>query len=55
MSRLLDSTPKADGFRMPAEWERRDRTWMLWPRRPDVWRRGAKPAQRVWVELAHRV
>lgn len=52
MSRLLDSTPRADGFRMPAEWERHDRTWMLWPRRPDVWRQGAKPAQRVWVELA---
>jgi agmatine deiminase len=52
MSRLLDSTPKADGFRMPAEWERHDRTWMLWPQRPDVWRQGAKPAQRAWVELA---
>lgn len=52
MSRLLDSTPLADGSRMPAEWERHDRTWMLWPERPDVWRDGAKPAQRTWVELA---
>lgn len=52
MTRLLASTPREDGFRMPAEWEPHERTWLLWPERPDVWRRGGKPAQRAWVALA---
>jgi len=52
MARLLDSTPAADGYRMPAEWEPHARTWLLWPERPDVWRCGAKIAQHTWVELA---
>lgn len=52
MTHTLDSTPKADGFRMPAEWERHAQTWMLWPQRPDNWRLGGKPAQRAFVEVA---
>ena len=52
MSKLIDSTPRADGFRMPGEFEPHARVWMLWPQRPDNWRLGAKPAQRSWVEVA---
>jgi len=52
MPKTLDSTPRADGFHMPAEWEPHQRTWMLWPQRPDNWRNGAKPAQRAWAEVA---
>ena len=48
----IESTPRADGFRMPAEWEPHTRTWMLWPQRTDNWRDGAKPAQRAWVDVA---
>ena len=48
----IDTTPRADGYRMPAEWEPHTRTWMLWPQRTDNWRNGAKPAQRAWVEVA---
>ena len=48
----IDTTPRADGYRMPAEWEPHARTWMLWPQRTDNWRDGAKPAQRAWVEAA---
>ncbi len=51
MSKTIDSTPRADGFRMPAEWEPHAGTWMLWPQRTDNWRNGAKPAQRAWVEV----
>jgi agmatine deiminase len=47
----IDSTPRADGYRMPAEWEPHTRTWMLWPQRTDNWRNGAKPAQRAWVDV----
>jgi agmatine deiminase len=52
VARTLTSTPRADGFRMPAEWGRHAATWLLWPQRPDVWRLGGKPAQRAFTELA---
>lgn len=52
MSQLLNSTPKQDGFRMPAEYEKHAGCWMLWPERPDNWRNGAKPAQRAFTSVA---
>jgi len=52
MSTTIDSTPRADGYRMPGEFEPHEQVWMLWPQRPDNWRLGAKPAQRSWVEVA---
>lgn len=52
MSKLLESTPRADGFRMPGEFEKHDGTWMLWPERPDNWRLGAKPAQKAFTDVA---
>jgi agmatine deiminase len=52
MSTTIASTPRADGYRMPGEFEPHERIWMLWPQRPDNWRLGAKPAQRSWVEVA---
>jgi agmatine deiminase len=52
MARTLTSTPKADDFRMPGEFEPHAQTWMLWPQRPDNWRLGAKPAQRVFAQVA---
>jgi len=45
MARLLDSTPKHDGFRLPGEFESKSGCWLGWPERTDVWRNGAKPAQ----------
>lgn len=52
MSRLLTTTPRADGFRMPAEWEPHAGCWMLWPERSDNWRGGAKPAQHAFAAVA---
>ena len=52
MSRTLASTPKADGFRMPAEWEAHAGCWMLFPERTDTWRNGAKPAQSAFAQVA---
>ena len=48
----LDSTPKADGFRMPGEFEPHRGCYMIWPERPDNWRLGGKPAQKVFTEVA---
>ncbi len=55
MSALLPGTPRADGFRMPGEFEPHAQTWMLWPTRPDNWRLGAKPAQHAWVRVARAI
>ncbi|MET3665759.1 agmatine deiminase [Caulobacter sp. 1776] len=52
MSRLLTTTPRADGFHMPAEWEPHAGCWMLWPERSDNWRGGAKPAQHAFAAVA---
>jgi agmatine deiminase len=52
MSVALDSTPAADGFRMPGEFEPHDGCWMAWPERPDNWRDGAGPAQAAFATVA---
>jgi agmatine deiminase len=49
------STPSADGFRMPAEWEPQSNVWMIWPERPDNWRLGAKPAQAAFTAVASAI
>ena len=48
----LNTIPKNDGFRMPGEFEKHAGTWIIWPERPDNWRLGAKPAQKVFTEVA---
>src|SRR5512134_4125534 len=55
MSRTLQGTPAADGYRMPAEFEPHDGCWMLWPERPDTWRWGAKPAQAAFAAVAEAI
>jgi agmatine deiminase len=52
MSRALRSTPAADGFRMPGEFEPHTGCWMLWPERPDNWREAARPAQLAFAQVA---
>ncbi|WP_040260190.1 agmatine deiminase [Pseudomonas massiliensis] len=51
----LNSTPRADGFHMPAEWAPQSQVWMIWPERPDNWRLGGKPAQAAHVALARAI
>lgn len=46
------ATPAADGFWMPAEFERHAGCWMLWPERVDNWRDGARPVQQAFALLA---
>ncbi|HVV90297.1 MAG TPA: agmatine deiminase [Solirubrobacterales bacterium] len=55
MARPLDSTPAADGFRMPAEWEPHAGCWMAWPERRDNWRAGAGPAQAAYAAVASAI
>ncbi len=49
------STPKTDGFFMPAEWAPQKQAWMLWPERTDNWRLGAKPAQAAFAAVMRAI
>lgn len=55
MSATLTSTPAADGYRMPGEFEAHAGCWMAWPERPDNWRLGAKPAQQAFAAVAEAI
>jgi agmatine deiminase len=55
MSATLSSTPAADGYRMPGEFEAHSGCWMAWPERPSNWRLGAEPAQRAFAAVAEAI
>ena len=55
MAKRIESTPKKDGYRMPGEFEAQKQIWMLWPERQDNWRSGAKPAQKVFANVARAI
>ena len=52
---IKNTTPRQDGFYMPAEYAPQEKIWMIWPERPDNWRQGAKPAQAVYAEVAKAI
>ena len=47
----INSTPAADGFRMPAEFERHQGCIMIWPERPGSWAYGAKAAKKAFAQI----
>ena len=53
--RIIGTTPKQDGYRMPAEFEPQQGVWMLWPDRNDNWRDGGKPAQKAFADVAKAI
>jgi agmatine deiminase len=55
MSSTIDSTPAADGFHMPAEFEPHSGCWMAWPQRPDNWRSAARPGQEAYAAVAEAI
>ncbi|NCF20332.1 MAG: agmatine deiminase [Haliea sp.] len=55
MSRTHESTPRADGFRMPGEHEPQQAVLMAWPERRDTWREGAGPARQAFAAVAAAV
>jgi agmatine deiminase len=52
MTQTLTTTPAADGFWMPAEFEPHAGCWLLWPERPDNWREAGRPAQHAFAAVA---
>jgi agmatine deiminase len=55
VSATLASTPAADGYTMPGEFQAHDACWMAWPERPDNWRQRAAPAQAAYAAVAEAV
>ena len=55
MTALIESTPRADGYRMPGEFKPHRGCWMAWPQRPDNWRLGAAPAQLAFAAVAEAI
>jgi agmatine deiminase len=55
MSAPLSTTPRQDGYWMPAEWHPHRGTWLIWPERSDNWRNGGKPAQRAFTRVAEAI
>ena len=48
---IYDTTPKADGFRMPGEFEKQRGCIMIWPERPGSWPFGAKKAREAFANV----
>jgi len=44
-------TPKAQGFRMPAEWDRHQATWLAWPHNPEDWPGKFQPIPCLYAEI----
>ena len=55
MAATLDSTPRADGFRMPGEFEEHEGTWLHWPQLSSKHRLGCVPVRRELVEVAKAI
>ena len=53
--KIIDSTPRADGFRMPAEWETHYGCIMIFPERADSWQFGGYAARRAFAQVAEAI
>lgn len=51
MHRNLQTTPREDGLRWPAEWEPHRATWLAWPHNPDTWPGRLEEAEIAFVEM----
>ena len=51
----LNSTPAADGYWMPGEFEPHKSCWMVWPERGDTYRLKAEPAQKAFADIARAI
>ncbi|MCI8527670.1 MAG: agmatine deiminase [Lachnospiraceae bacterium] len=52
---IKDSTPSADGFRMPAEYEKHEGCIMIFPERSDSWQYGGYAARKAFVKVAEAI
>ena len=55
IARSTAPTPRALGFRMPAEWEPHETTWIAWPHNRDDWPGRFAPIPWVYGEIVRRL
>ena len=48
-------TPRADGFRMPAEWEPHQCCFMAWPTRKSLWGELFEQSKRDYADVARAI
>jgi agmatine deiminase len=51
----MSSTPKQQGYRMPAEWAPHAATWIAWPHNPDDWPGKFQPIPWVYCEIVRHL
>jgi agmatine deiminase len=51
----MAETPRALGFRMPAEWEPHEATWIAWPHNKDDWAGRFAPIPWVYAEIVRKL
>ena len=51
----MTTTPRALGFRMPAEWEPHEATWLSWPHKEESWPGAFEPVAGVFAEIARHL
>ena len=49
---INNANPTADGFHMPAEYEKHHGTLLIWPTRPGSWGKNPAAAQKAFIEIA---
>jgi agmatine deiminase len=47
--------PRELGYRMPAEWERHEATWLAWPHNPEDWPGKFQPIPWIYAEIVRLV
>ena len=55
MNIIKDSTPSADGYHMPAEYEPHEGCIMIFPERSDSWQYGGYAARKTFVKIAEAI
>jgi agmatine deiminase len=51
----MKSVPADTGWRMPAEWEPHEATWLAWPHNPDDWPNKFEPIPWVYAEIVRHL
>jgi agmatine deiminase len=52
---LSEAAPRSDGFRMPAEWDPHEATWIAWPHNRDDWPGRFTPIPWVYGEIVRKL
>jgi len=48
---MMNETPHQLGYRMPAEWEPHEATWLAWPHNPEDWPGKFQPIPWIYAEI----